>query len=252
MLAAVGFDAAGDEALATWASEGIDTRAVVRIADTGTGMAVILVDARGENCIAVDAGANGRLAPGHVGAAAELIGAARVVVAQLETPLDATAAAFTLARGRGVRTVLNAAPAPGALDEALLALTDILVVNEGEGLALSGAQGQAAIGEALLVKAREAVVLTQGAEGATLFRAGRPPLLQASHAVAVVDTTGAGDAFIGALCARLATSGDIESALRWGVAAGALACTARGASVSFAGSRRIAALAEARGQPRLQ
>jgi ribokinase len=252
MLAAIGADVAGDEALALWAAEGIDTRGVVRLAAASTGLAMILVDAGGENCIAVDPGANALLSPRHVEDAAGLIRGARLAAAQLETPPAAAAAAFAIARAQGVRTVLNAAPAPGALDEGLLRLTDVLVVNAVEGLALSGRAEPPAIAAALLPRVAEAVVLTLGARGALLFRPGATPVARPSPAVAVVDTTGAGDAFIGAFCARWAMSGDAEAALGWGVSAGALACAVRGASLSFARGDRIASLAADPAQPRAQ
>jgi ribokinase len=243
MLAAVGRDGAGEGALAVWAAEGIDTRAVVRLDGCGTGMAMILVDERGENAIVVDAGANARLAPGHVEAASAMIRGASLVLAQLETPPAAIAAAFRLARDADVRTVLNAAPVPEAGAEDLLALVDILVVNEVEGATLSGRSDPFQVGEALLARVGEAVVLTLGSDGAVLFVRGAAPRAFDPHAVDVADTTGAGDAFIGAMCARLAVSDDLVLAVRWGLAAGALACTARGAAASFAGADRVAALA---------
>ncbi len=242
MLAAIGDDGAGDEALALWNEAGVDASGVVRLSGVGTGMAVILVDAAAENVIVVDSGANARLAPEHVDAAYGLIGRSRLVVAQLETPTAATVRAFELARAAGAATLLNAAPAPEALEPELLALTDILVVNEGEGQALSGYAEAAAIGEALLQRASAAVVLTLGAKGAMLFEHGGAVRALTPPAVTVVDTTGAGDAFTGAFAARWAADGDAGAALAWGVAAGALACTAQGAAVSCPDAARIAAI----------
>ncbi len=244
MLAAVGQDEAGDAAIATWRSAGVDTAHVARLAGHGTGMAVILVDARGENAIVVDSGANAALTPAMIDAAAGAIGRCRIVVAQLETPLDATRRAFEIARAAGARTLLNAAPAPGDLDPAILALTDILVVNEGEGLALTGAAHEIAIGEALLARVGEAVVLTLGSQGAILFRCDTPPLRRPTHKVNVIDTTGAGDAFIGAFAAEFARGDDYAPALAHGLAAGALACTAMGAAASFAAIDQIRMLAK--------
>src|SRR5580693_8083471 len=135
MVAAVGFDGAGDTALSLWEAEAIDTTGVARLADVGTGLAMILVDAAAENVIVVDSGANARLATAHIEAAASLIGGAKLVLAQLETPTAATVRAFQLARAAGAATLLNAAPAPEQIDAQLLALTDVLIVNEGEGQA---------------------------------------------------------------------------------------------------------------------
>jgi ribokinase len=245
LLAAVGQDAAGEAALAMWREAGIGADAVARLAGAATGMAVILVDAAGENSIVVDAGANAALARSHIEAAAGQIHAARLVLAQLETPPAAVRRAFELAREAGVATALNAAPAPDALDPALLALTDILFVNRGEACVLAGEAEPLRAAEALLGKVGRAVVLTLGAEGAALLRAGEPPLIRPAKPAAVVDTTGAGDAFIGAFAARLTAGGDMAQALDWGLAAGALACAALGATSSFNDAAAIARLAQA-------
>jgi ribokinase len=244
MIAAIGADGAGDEAMALWAADGIATRGVVRLADHGTGMAMIVVDAAAENVIVVDSGANAYLAPAHVDAAADLIGHARLVLAQLETPVAATVQAFQIARAAGVATLLNAAPAPEAIDAGLLTLTDILIVNEGEGRSLSGQEHASAIGESLIEKVAKAVVVTLGAKGAMLFEPHRPPHEAAPPKVEVVDTTGAGDAFTGAFAARWVATGDARAALAWGLAAGALACTQKGAAQSCAAAAHIAALAQ--------
>ena len=243
IVAAIGLDGAGDDALALWERDGIDITGVTRLADAGTGLAMILVDAAAENVIVVDSGANMRLAPAHIDAAAGLIGAAKLVLAQLETPVAATIHAFRIARAAGAATVLNAAPAPDRIDAELLALTDILIVNEGEGRALSGRDQPAEIGEALIGKVGRSVVVTLGGEGAMLFDRGRAPEAARPPKVDVVDTTGAGDAFTGAFAARLTATNDARSALAWGLAAGSLACTALGASQSCADALRIAALA---------
>ena len=243
MIAAVGEDAAGDEALALWAEAGIDARAVRRLGQPGTGLAFLLVDAAGENMITVDSGANAHVSVDPVAAASELIAGARLVIAQLETPVAATLAAFTAARAAGALTLLNAAPAPEAVAPDLLAVTDYLIVNEGEGRALSGHDHATAIGETLLRTVGKGVVVTLGAEGAMLFEHHRPPRRAPSPAVEVVDTVGAGDAFVGAFAARLVATGDSGEALNWGVAAGALACGVRGAVASLAEASRIEALA---------
>jgi ribokinase len=243
MLAAVGDDAAGAAALAMWRQAGIDASAVVSLAGEATGSAIILVDARGENMIVVDPGANSRLAPAHVAAGAGLIAAAAVVAAQLETPVEATRRAFALARQAGAVTLLNAAPAPDAIDDDLLALTDILAVNAVEARALAGDASPERLAATLLPRIGRSLLLTLGARGAVLLRKDAPPLIRPARPTEVVDTTGAGDAFIGAVCARLAECGEMASALDWGLAAGALACAKAGAAASFADRAAIAALA---------
>jgi ribokinase len=243
IVAALGFDSAGDEALALWARHSVDTSAVVRLADLPTGMATILVDATAENLIVVDSGANAHLAPAHVEAASVLVGQAGVVVAQLETPVAATVRAFEIARAHHRPTLLNAAPAPLAVDAGLLSLTDVLVVNEGEGQALSGCALPDQIGPSLLGRGPRTVIVTLAAKGAVMFETGQPPVRGVSPVVDVVDTTGAGDAFTGAFAARLAMTGETRSALSWGLAAGALACTRQGAAASCAGAAQVAEMA---------
>ena len=242
ILAAIGADAAGEAALEVWAADGVDAALAPRLPGHATGMAVILVDARGENSIVVDSGANAHLAPSHIAGAAPLIASARLVLAQLETPADATRRAFEIARAAGATTALNAAPATAAIDADLLALTDILFVNEVEAQAMTEEADPVAAATRLLARVGEAVVVTLGAQGALLLRRDKASLRQAAHPVAVVDTTGAGDAFIGAFAARYAKTGDLSAAMAWGAAAGALACAGMGAVASYADAARIEAM----------
>ena len=226
-----------------WAAAGIDTSGVARLASSGTGMAIVLVDAAGENSIVVDSAAHNQLAASHIDAASGLIEAGKLVLAQLETPVAATKRAFEIARSVGAITALNAAPAPEAIDAELLALTDVLIVNEGEGQTMTGQTTAQAIGETLLSRVGQAVIITLGGLGAVLFEKDQPVREAPSHAVEVIDTTGAGDAFIGAYAARWASVGEAGAALSWGLAAGALACTSLGAAASFADAEQIEALA---------
>jgi ribokinase len=229
-VGAIGADAAGQAARALWAEEGIDARAVTIFDRDATGEALILVDAEGENEIVILAGANAAL---PVAEAVAAVAGADLVVAQLETPLAVTEAAFGAARSQGTTTLLNAAPAR-AVPEGLLALADILVVNETEAaamLARSAAPG--VLAAALAPRHPRGVVLTAGAGGA--YWAGHDGGL--THAAAipttVLDSTGAGDAFIGAFAAALADGVDDGAALRRGVVAGALACRRAGAVPSL-------------------
>lgn len=245
MVAAVGDDPAGEEAIACWRAQGVATDHVTQVRDCRTGVGIVLVDGAGENAIVVDPAANLRLEPFLVEAAAPAIRAAKLVIGQLETPAESTLRAFQIAHAGGVATLLNAAPAPAhPLDPALLAATDVLVVNEIEGQALSGHAYPSAIGETLLGRVGMAVVVTLGAEGAMLFEHNRAPIRLPALAIEAVDTTGAGDAFTGAFAANWVRTGDARAALAWGVAAGSLACTARGAMVSYADAAAIAARAD--------
>ncbi len=231
IVAAIGDDAAGQGALALWAAEGIDAGGATILAKLPTGEALILVDAAGENEIIILAGANAAL-PGAAAIAAAA--GAALVVAQLETPLPVTESAFRAARAQGIPTLLNAAPALGELPDGLRDLTDILVVNETEGAVLAGRTGPPeALARALGSRHRRGAVVTAGAAGA--FWSEHDGALVHAPAIptGVVDSTGAGDAFIGAFAAALASGSPVDQALGRGVVAGALACRRAGAVPSL-------------------
>ncbi|HYF06602.1 MAG TPA: ribokinase [Acetobacteraceae bacterium] len=237
LRACIGRDEAGDAALALWAAEGIATGAVVRDAERPTGTAVIQVEASGENAIVIIPGANAALP------ATTELDHALIVLAQLETALEATLAAFRAARATGAVTVLNAAPARPDLPEVLLSLTDLLVVNRAEAAMLAGMREHDPAAFALMLGARHprGAVVTAGGAGAVWAAPGRAPVLVPAMSVTVVDTTGAGDAFCGALVASLAQGMAMEAALRRASVAGALACTVAGAVPSLPGLEAILA-----------
>jgi len=242
MLAAVGNDPAGDAALALWRSEGIDTAGVQRLPGQRTGGALVMVDADGGNRIVLDAGANAALQPPLSG----LAGSASVVVAQLEVPAAVTAAVLSAARAAGALTILNAAPMDREAVRVLAPHCELLVVNEGEASALLGGIVDAATCCTCLLArglARHAVVVTAGAQGAFAAESGRPPWHVPARPVHVIDTTAAGDAFVGALAARLAEGASLAQALPFAAAAGALACTQAGAEPSLHARAAIEALA---------
>lgn len=229
MVGCVGDDDFGRRLLAGLAAEGIDHAGVATVAGP-TGIAVPLVDERtGDNAIVVVAGANGAMDAPRVVRAEQAIRSAAVVVLQFEIPLDGVVAAAKIARDGGAQVVLNPSPA-AALPDELAGPVDVLVVNETELAAL--APGNHDHVEKARAVARQwamgAVVVTLGARGAIAVTA-REQFRVAPHEVDVVDTVGAGDAFCGALAAALAAGGGLESAVMRGNAAGALACTVRGA-----------------------
>ena len=237
LIASVGKDPAGDAALDFWRMEGVAASGPPASASLPTGSATILVDRTGENIVLVNPGANHGLAVEDVVRLLEVPGAApSILVTQLEIPLDVVHAAFRWSREAHVTTVLNAAPLTAPLPAALIGLTDILIVNEVEALALSGALAES---DAMIASRRLssqvglAVILTRGAQGAALFRNGADPVLVECRPIDVRDTTGAGDAFIGAFVGHLAASRDIEQAVAWGVAAGCFACGGHGAVSSY-------------------
>ncbi len=232
-VGAVGTDAHADLLVASLADEAVDTRHL-RHAHGPSGLAVIEVDASGENTILVVAGANVTVSAGVVtsSVAAGAYEGCGVVLAQLEIDVDAVQTAFAHARAAGLRTILNAAPGR-VLPEDLVSVTDVLVVNETELLiaaAMAPEADDVTRSAALAALAREVpiVVLTLGADGARVVDEAGELRLPAVP-VEPVDTVGAGDAFCGVLAASLAAGAPITEAVRRANAAGALATTARGA-----------------------
>ena len=242
MVGAVGRDAFAAPALAELVAGGVDTSAI-RTVDGPTGVALIEVAASGENTILVIAGANAHANADDV--PPEWLRPSTLVVLQQEVPAAANLAVARRARAAGARVVLNAAPAR-AMDPALLDLANIIVVNETELRALATtadpSTDNAAIASAFATRHGNTVVITLGAAGALAAEHGSCYALPAAP-VAVVDSTGAGDAFVGALAAALERGLPLTAALSWAVAAGSLACTVNGAQPSLPDAARIAPVA---------
>lgn len=203
VIARVGDDDLGQMALSLWTQEGMNIGHVVRAKGESSGVALIMVYDDGDNSIAVYPGAGAGMTAQHVLAAQPQIAQAQVLVSNCEVPLAATQAAFECARKNGVLTLLNPAPA-NPVPDTLWPLVDVLTPNEGELLAHTGEHDVAAAAQVLLQRGVGAVVVTLGAQGCCLYRAGLAPLAVAGHAVRVVDTVGAGDTFTGTLAAALA------------------------------------------------
>jgi ribokinase len=215
LVGAVGADAFGDEAVRELAAEGVDVSAIARV-DAPTGVALIVVDASGENQIAVASGANA-----HVSVPESSFEDAIVLLGH-EVP-DAAVAAGA---GRGGRVILNPAPAR-EIDPCVLAAGPILTPNASEAAQLTGERDPEAAARALSARTGAPVLITLGADGALLLDgdAERIP----APAVDVVDTTGAGDTVNGALAAELAAGRDLRDAARFALAAAALSTRAEGA-----------------------
>lgn len=231
-VGAVGSDAFGAEARAALEVEGIDLRGLVVVEEEATGVALILVDAAGENSIAVAGGANRALTVAHVRAAlgALGLGSGDVVVVGHEIPTASTREALRLGRRAGATTILNPAPAGGLTPE-ILALADILTPNRGElaALATDDEPGAELAARALLDGATDRTVLVSlGSNGALLVDS-RSAMTLPCPPVDVVDTTGAGDALNGALAAGLAAGLELPEAARRAVGAASLAVTRAGA-----------------------
>ncbi|WP_026923685.1 ribokinase [Glycomyces arizonensis] len=223
-IVALGRDAAGDRLAAEARGAGIEL--LDRRVDAPTGSAVIYVDRRAENSIVVNSGANAELAS-LTGSELDAIAAADVLVLQLETPVPTVAEAVREAKAAGTRVVLNAAPS-GAVPVDVLSDIDVLVVNEHEAAELAGA---AADPMTALTGHGCAVIITLGAEGALVGLPGAGPVPVPSHKVNAVDTTGAGDAFVGAFAAALDGT-DLEAL----VAATGFATTAAAIAVQRKGA----------------
>ncbi|MGA2616668.1 MAG: ribokinase [Thermoguttaceae bacterium] len=236
LVAKVGRDMFGDQAVANFQQEGIDTDAILRDPQQPTGVALILVDDQGENLIAVASGANHALTPQEIEQLAGLIGGADLVMLQLEVPIDAVAAAARLAAAAGVPVVLNPAPA-APLPDALLPHVTYLTPNESEAQQLTGIRVQdessaRQAAERLLAAGAAHVVITLGAKGALLADAGRV-LLVPSPTVEALDTTAAGDAFCGGLAWALGQGLPLPQAVRQACLVGALSVTRLGAQPSL-------------------
>ena len=223
----LGNDPNGDMLNARLMARGFPAEGLLRTPERQTGTAIILVDPRGENMIAVVPGSNEALTVDEIRAQASWIAGAEVLLLQLEIPVAAVAEALAVAKRHDVLTILNPAPArPLSLD--VLHLVDILTPNELEARALTG-QEQSAAAVALLRQGVRAVVLTRGARGAWLEQAdgGQEFSPYPAHAI---DSTAAGDAFNGALACALSEGRDLIDAIDFANAAGALATTKPGAA----------------------
>lgn len=223
-IAAVGDDGFGRSTRDGLVSDGIDVTNL-RVVDAPTGTALIAVDPHGENTIIVEAGANALLTDFRAEERAA-IEVARVLVLQLEIPLETVAAAIEAAP-EGCSVVLNAAPIRDLPDE-LLAGLDVLIVNEHEAAHLADARPGVDLTSLVPL-----VIVTLGADGAVAYSRGSGELRVAAPRVTAVDATGAGDTFCGALCAALAEGRAIAEALAFAVTAASISVETSGAVPSI-------------------
>ena len=236
IIGRVGDDAFANSLLENLASAGVDHKFVTRDQENATGVALIVVDDNGENSIVVASGANMHLTPADVESAEEAIAAADVLLLQLEVPLETVTRAAELARAHQVTVVLNPAPAK-ALPAKLLSLVDFLIPNETETALLSGMSVASQVEiEAAAKSLRDLgvgnVILTLGERGALLTGAFQSEVYP-SFKVKPVDTTAAGDAFLGGFAVALGEGKSLSDAIRFGNAAGALATTRLGEQPSL-------------------
>lgn len=234
MVGALGSDVYADMTFENLDRQGVDATHVARV-DGSSGVAPIWVDGEGQNRIIVVPGANDLVESDRAVEAIRWMSGLRAVIAQLEIPQRITLAAFRAARDVGATTILNPAPA-APLDPELLAVSDWLIPNEHELALVAGGAVDLEADQALLECARRLgprLVVTLGDRGAAVVRAGRVDRLPAPR-VTAVDSTGAGDAFVGSFAFGLAAGLDDVQAARLGIACASDSVTRRGTQSSYA------------------
>jgi len=234
-IACVGDDDVGERIRKQLASDNIDTQPIEAIKDTTTGVALIFVNADGENVIAINAGANDALTPAYMQQYQQKIIDADALLMQLESPLETVTAAAKLAKAHQTQVILNPAPACELPDE-LLSLVDIITPNETEAERLTGIQVKdqadaARAAEVLHQKGIDTVIITLGSKGVWLSQKGQGKQVPGFR-VKAVDTIAAGDTFNGALVTSLLEGKEMDQAVRFAHAAAAIAVTRPGAQPS--------------------
>ena len=245
MLGRVGDDDLGGPLVDALEEKGVDTSLVDSVEDESTVAAFITLTPDGENAITVAPGANRRVRPADVDSASEAIGDAKVLVAQMEVSAETVSRAVEVAEENGTRALVNLAPPMELPGEALEKL-DPLVVNEHEAAFLLGdkvedVDGALSAAPDLLGLGPRSVVITLGADGAVYAKNDTTEHVS-SPEVEVVDTTGAGDAFVGALAVKLADGAPLKEAVSYAVRAGAAAVTKEGAQGALPSPETVEAL----------
>ncbi len=245
MISRVGDDLFGTRMLETLASYGVDSTYVRVDPGAGSGVALVVVDKQAENVIVVIPGTNMCITPEDVDAAADRIRAADIVLAQLEIPLPAITRAFDIAHQGNTRCILNPAPAR-PLPEELYAKIDLITPNQNEAKVLTGIpadslEGAEAAGRALLARGVPVAVITLGQQGALLVTPEGTQHLEGQHMPDSLDTTGAGDAFLGGLAVSAARGRALPDAIRFANVVAALSTRRRGAMPSMPGQEEVRA-----------
>ncbi len=232
MITGIGSDGFGDESLANFKNCGMDTSSVLRL-PTHTGVAHIWVDGEGQNRISIVPGANFALTPQNAVDEVSKLKDVSVLIAQCEIPQEVTLAAFRTAQELGITTILNPAPYQPLTDE-LLELTDWLIPNEIEFAELDKTH-RAPDSDAVIasLRANGRTIVTLGSDGAALVTAEGSVKRFAANKVSATDTTGAGDCFIGAFAAALASGATEESAVQFGIDCATKSVTRKGAQSSY-------------------
>ncbi|WON76902.1 ribokinase [Serratia sp. UGAL515B_01] len=234
-IACVGADDIGERIRQQLATDGIDTHPIEAVAESTTGVALIFVNAEGENVIGIDAGANAAVTPEYINRYRQTIINADALLMQLESPLETVIAAAKLAKQHGTQVILNPAPACELPDD-LLAMIDMITPNETEaqrltGIAIDDDQDAARAANVLHDKGVGCVIITLGSRGVWLSENGNGRLVP-GFKVTAVDTIAAGDTFNGALVTGLLEGKTMNDAVCFAHAAAAIAVTRPGAQSS--------------------
>jgi ribokinase len=237
MIGCVGDDAYGEQLRAALLAEGVDCQAVTPVTGESTGVALIVVDDSSQNAIVIVAGGNGHVTASVVDSFDALLSQAEVIICQLEVPLDTVGHVLKRGHELGKTVILNPAPASGPLPPQWFAWIDYLIPNESEAAALTGlpvdstASADAAA-SALLAAGVSKVIVTLGEQGALFASKSRSEHFPAPK-VQPIDTTAAGDTFVGGFAAALADGKSESDAIRFGQVAAALSVTRSGAQPSI-------------------
>ena len=234
-IAKVGKDIFGKEAILLFKKEGIDISSVLKDKKNPSGVALITVDDKGENCISVASGANAALTPANVKKFKSKIEEASILLMQLETPLDTISFAASHAAMHGVRIIINPAPAAPLPDE-LLSKLSVITPNEKEAEMLTGVpvidvSSAEKAARLLYEKGVGSIIITMGSKGALLLHENKCSLVETVK-VDAVDTTAAGDVFNGALAVALSEGKNMEDAVRFACRVASISVTRLGAQSS--------------------
>jgi ribokinase len=234
MIGQVGADPYGEALINNLAAEGVNIDCVFIDEQNATGVAMISVDAHGQNCIAVASGANFTLTKDHIREAWDKIGDIDILIMPLETPPETILEAARLAKSRNAQVVLNPAPAR-MLEEDLLSLVDVLVPNEHEIFDISNSTNNEidTVSRTLISQGVTSVVTTLGSKGVSIVDREKDEIRLSPYSVDVLDTTAAGDSFVAALAVGLAEGKTLVDACRFANAVGALTVTKMGAQPSL-------------------
>jgi len=231
----VGHDMFGDNAVAQYEKEGLDTSGILR-SELPSGVALIFVDSHAENCIVVASGANGDITEEDIEKSRKDLESCGILLLQLETPIPAVLKAAQIAHKAGAMVVLNPAPAC-PLPEEIFKSVDLFIPNETElstfsGIPVEDAQSAEKAAKAMQAKGVGRLIVTMGSKGALICEGG-PSVFVPAHKVKAVDTTAAGDTFCGALCVAISEGKSLKEAAEFACAASALTVQKMGAQNSI-------------------